>query len=69
MGVDTWQWVTDGTLFRINGVNQGFSFWSSGEPNNAGSEGCLSSFYDVEPKGQWNDLICSGSGYPMCEFL
>ncbi|XP_025048539.1 C-type lectin domain family 17, member A [Alligator sinensis] len=50
-----WLWV-DGTSLTL-------SFWSSGEPNNAGTENCVT----MLPDGRWNDLHCYKTDYWICE--
>ncbi|MFT3707365.1 MAG: DUF2341 domain-containing protein [Archangium sp.] len=65
----TWSWVTGpdtGTAFCYNSssavcspINGGYSNWASGEPNNAGSEGCGQIYF--ANSGKWNDLPCNSS--------
>ncbi|HEY0879917.1 MAG TPA: Ig-like domain repeat protein, partial [Archangium sp.] len=65
----TWSWVTGpetGTAFCSNpssgvcgAVNGGFSNWASGEPNNAGGEGCGQIYF--ANSGRWNDLPCNAT--------
>ncbi|MGK4566966.1 C-type lectin domain-containing protein [Flavobacterium sp. 3HN19-14] len=62
-----WKWVTGpeaGTIFwngGINGSSPNFSFWNSGEPNNAGDEDYAHvTAPGVGIPGSWNDLSNTG---------
>uniref|UniRef100_A0A674IAH2 C-type lectin domain-containing protein n=1 Tax=Terrapene triunguis TaxID=2587831 RepID=A0A674IAH2_9SAUR len=50
-----WLWV-DGSPLKL-------SFWSSGEPNDAGDEDCGTMAID----GRWNDINCYMTDYWICE--
>ncbi len=69
----TWKWETGpeaGTVFwqgTANGspVNNEFSFWNSGEPNNAGDEDYAHiTSPNIGILGSWNDLAVTGDTNP-----
>ncbi|XP_054482880.1 lactose-binding lectin l-2-like [Anoplopoma fimbria] len=64
----TWIGLTDihkeGSWMWSDGSTVDFSFWSTGEPNNAGQEHCVHANYDRYLK--WNDGQCSATYPSVC---
>uniref|UniRef100_UPI004047DC83 lectin-like protein n=1 Tax=Roseivirga sp. TaxID=1964215 RepID=UPI004047DC83 len=60
----TWRWVTgpealeNGGLGRL--IDDGFTFWDNGEPNNSGDEDYAHMMDWSTPPGRWNDLPNAG---------
>lgn len=73
----TWRWVTgpeSGTVFwqgAVNGTPQNgeYSFWNTGEPNNAGDEDYAHiTAPNVGVLGSWNDLAVTGDPNPSSDY-
>lgn len=59
-----WRWVTGPEALENGGlgrpINNGFTFWDNGEPNNSGDEDYAHMMDWSTPPGRWNDLPNAG---------